>query len=58
MNKISQTKQLVKEINRLHHDFSKDYFETGRVEKINLSRTIAHVPVPPIYKYRLTLHAG
>lgn len=56
MNKISQTKQLVKEINRLHHDFSKDYFETGRVEKINLSRTIAHVPVPPIYKYRLTLH--
>jgi Region found in RelA / SpoT proteins len=56
MNKISQTKQLVSEINRLHCDFSKDYFETGRVEKINLSRTITHIPVPHIYKYRLTLH--
>ncbi|NJM44942.1 MAG: GTP pyrophosphokinase [Alkalinema sp. RU_4_3] len=56
MDKITQTKQLVSEINRLHCDFSKDYFETGRVEKINLSRTIAHVPAPHIYKYRLTLH--
>ena len=56
MNKISQTKQLISEINRLHRDFSKDYFETGRVEKINLSRTITHVPVPHIYKYRLILH--
>jgi hypothetical protein len=56
MNKISQTKQLISEINRLHRDFSKDYFETGRVEKINLSRTITHIPVPHIYNYRLTLH--
>ena len=56
MNKINQVKQLVSEINRLHCDFSKDYFETGRVEKINLSRTITHIPVPHIYKYRLTLH--
>ncbi len=56
MNKISQTKQLISEINRLHYDFSKDYFETGRVEKINLSRTIANTPVSHIYKYRLTLH--
>jgi len=56
MNKISQTKQLISEINRLHRDFSRDYFETERVEKINLSRTIAHVPIPHIYRYRLTLH--
>ena len=56
MNKISQTKQLVSEINRLHRDFSNDYFETGRVEKISLSRTITHVPTPHIYNYRLTLH--
>ncbi|MEB3227307.1 MAG: hypothetical protein VKJ27_02900 [Synechocystis sp.] len=56
MNKIDQVKQLVKEINRLHRDFSKDYFETGRVKKINLSRTIKHVPVAHIYKYRLILH--
>ena len=56
MNPIDQTRQLVSEINRLHRDFSKDYFETGRIEKINLSRTITHVPAPHIYKYRLTLH--
>lgn len=56
MDKISQVKQLVSEINRLHQDFSKDYFETGRVEKVNLSRTISHVPVSHIYRYRLTLH--
>jgi hypothetical protein len=56
MDKISQVKQLVSEINRLHREFSNDYFETGKIEKINLSRTITHVPVPHIYKYRLTLH--
>jgi len=56
MDEISQVKQLVSEINRLHHQFSNDYFETGIIEKINLSRTIKHVPVQHIYKYRLTLH--
>ncbi|MEI6745034.1 MAG: hypothetical protein WCL34_03665 [Methylococcaceae bacterium] len=56
MDKISQVKQLVSEINRLHRKFSNDYFETGKIEKINLSRIIKHVPVPHIYKYRLTLH--
>jgi Region found in RelA / SpoT proteins len=56
MGKISQIKQLVSEINRLHFDFANDYFETGEIEKINLSRTIAQVPVPHIYRYRLTLH--
>ena len=56
MNKINQVKQLVSEINRLHRDFSNDYFETGKIEKINLSKTIKHIPVPHIYKYRLTLH--
>lgn len=56
MDKISQIKQLVSEINRLHREFSRDYCETGKIEKINLSRTIAHVPAPHIYTYRLTLH--
>jgi hypothetical protein len=56
MDKISQVKQLVSEINRLHREFSNDYFETGKIEKINLSRIIKHVPAPHIYKYRLTLH--
>ena len=56
MEKIDQVRQLVSEVNRLHRDFSNDYFETGKIEKINLSRTIAHVPAPHIYRYRLTLH--
>lgn len=56
MDKISQVKQLISEINRLHCDFSKDYFETAKIEKINLSRTIKHIPVPHIYTYRLNLH--
>lgn len=56
MDKIEQIKQLISEINRLHRDFSNDYFETGKIEKINLSKTIAHVPAPHVYKYRLTLH--
>jgi hypothetical protein len=56
MNKINQVKQLIGEINRLHCDFSQDYFETGSVEKINLFKTISHVSVEHIYKYRLTLH--
>jgi len=52
MDKISQIKQLISEINRLHREF----FETGKIDKINLSRTITHVPAPHIYRYRLTLH--
>jgi hypothetical protein len=56
VTKIEQVKQLISEINRLHRDFSTDYFETGKIEKINTSKTIAHVPAPHIYKYRLTLH--
>jgi hypothetical protein len=56
MEKIDQIKQLVSEINCLHLAFSKEYFETGKIAKINLSRTIAHVPALHIYRYRLTLH--
>ncbi len=56
MNPVDQTRQLVSEINRLHRDFSSDYFETGKIDKVNLSRTINHVSALHIYKYRLTLH--
>ena len=56
MEKIEQIKKLITEINRLHFDFSTDYFETGKIEKINLSKTISHVPFSHLYKYRLTLH--
>lgn len=56
MEKIEEIKKLITEINRLHFDFSTDYFETGKIEKINLSKTISHVPFSHLYKYRLTLH--
>lgn len=56
VDKTHQVKQLICAINQLHYDFSSDYFESGKIEKVNLSRTIARVPVPHIYTYRLTLH--
>ena len=56
MEKIEQIKKLITEINRLDFAFSTDYFETGKIEKINLSKTISHVPFSHLYKYRLTLH--
>ena len=56
MEKINLIRQLVSEINRLHLEFSNDYFEKGKIEKVNLSRTIHNVPAPHIYKYRLILH--
>ncbi len=56
MDKINQVKQLVSEINRLHRQFSQDYFETSKIDQLNLSRTINQVPAQHIYRYRLTLH--
>ena len=55
-NSIADVKQIIGEINRIHGEYSKDYFETGKVPKVNLSRTIAHVPASHIYIYRLNLH--
>ena len=56
VDKVNQVKQLVSSINQLHLDFSRDYFETGQLDQVNLSRTISRVPVQHIYRYRLTLH--
>ena len=56
MNNIEKVEQIIAQINSIHKQFSNDYFETGKIEKVNLSRTIARVPVNHIYKYRLTLH--
>ena len=56
MGTILQVEEIISEINQIHRLFSADYFETQIIDKINLSRTIAKVPVEHIYKYRLTLH--
>lgn len=55
MNLI-QIKKLVSEINKIHAQFSTEYFEMGQFEKVNLSKTINHVPVEHILNYRLNLH--
>jgi len=54
--KIERIEQLIVAINQLHHEYSRDYFETGKVEKVNLSKTIANVSVSHILNYRLNLH--
>ena len=55
-NSITSVKEIISEINRIHAEYSKDYFETGKVQKVNLSKTIVNVPVNHIYNYRLNLH--
>lgn len=53
---LQKTERLIREINRLHAQYSQDYFETGKVWKINLSRTLKNVPAEHILSYRLNLH--
>ena len=36
---VEKVERLITEINRIHREYSKDYFETGKVEKINLKHT-------------------
>ncbi|ASK26440.1 GTP pyrophosphokinase [Neisseria chenwenguii] len=51
-----KTERLIREINRIHVQYSQDYFETGKVAKVNLSHTLARVPLEHILSYRLNLH--
>lgn len=53
---LEKVERLISEINKLHKAYSDDYFETGKVEKINLSKTFNKVPTEPILSYRLNLH--
>jgi len=53
---IKKVEQLISKINDVHKSYSQDYFETGKVEKVNLSRTISKVPFKHILNYRLNLH--
>ena len=53
---IEKVERLITEINRIHLEYSKDYFETGKVEKINLKHTFSKVPTKAILSYRLNLH--
>lgn len=53
---LEKVERLISEINRIHLEYSRDYFETGKVEKIKLNHTFSKVPVQPILDYRLNLH--
>jgi len=54
MTLIEKVKKLIGIINNVHFLYSPDYFETGKIEKFNLSKT--SVPTEHILKYRLNLH--
>lgn len=41
---LEKVERLIAEINRIHLAYSQDYFETGKVEKVNLKHTFAKVP--------------
>lgn len=56
VNMLEKVERLISEINRIHLVYSQDYFETGKVEKINLKHTFSKVPVQAILDYRLNLH--
>ena len=46
---LEKVERLIREINRiLYSEYSKDYFETGKVEKVNLKHTFAKVPTQAI----------
>jgi len=51
---VCKTKRFVSIINDVDAEYSRDYFETGKVEKINLARTF--VDTEHILRYRLNLH--
>ena len=53
---LHKTERLIREINLIHLHYSQDYFETGKVQKINLAHTLHKVPVEHILMYRLVLH--
>lgn len=53
---VEEVELMIATINKIHVDFSEDYFATGRIEKINLSNTITRIPYLHIVQYRLNLN--
>lgn len=52
---LEQVERLIDELNKIDRQFFVDYFETGKVKKINLKHTFAKVPTEPILLYRLKM---
>lgn len=53
---LEKTERLIREINRIHLQYSQEYFETGKVNKVNLTQTLRHIDINDMLKYRLNLH--
>jgi len=53
---LEKVERLIREINAVHEIFSKEYFNQVGAEPLNLKKTINHVPIEYILKYRLYLH--
>ena len=53
---INKVERLISEINTIHKKYSEEYFESGKLAKVNLKHTFVKVPVDEILKYRLNLH--
>lgn len=53
---LKKVEKLIDEINKIHLEFSRDYFETDKIEKVNLKHTLDKVPLEHILSYRLNLH--
>lgn len=58
MPSLFDVKQIISEINRIHAEFSVQYFdEIGKeFNQYNLSKTVKNIPYEYIYSYRLYLH--
>ena len=53
---LKQIEQIIAEVTKIQLNYARDYFETGKVKKVDLSQPLAEVSLSDILKYRLTLH--
>lgn len=53
---MEKTQRLIREINLIHLKYSQEYFDTGKVNKVNLTKTLKHIDINDILQYRLNLH--
>ena len=56
MTMLEKVERLISEVNQIHRTYATDYFDTGRLEKVNLSRTVDKIPVDHILDYRTHLN--
>ena len=50
---IKKVERLIFEINTIHKKYSEEYFESGKIAKVNLKHTFAKVPVDEFESTRI-----